>query len=94
MAAKFLDHNNRDDDGDGKKIIGLYKQNNNFARARARFLYISKPSMHDCDTILSNFTHPLYEVQEHDKKKMFSFSQLRYGSLRSYPIKFRQHLTN
>ena len=53
MAAKFLDHNNRDDDGDGKKIIGLYKQNNNFARARARFLYISKPSMHDCDTILS-----------------------------------------
>ena len=51
MAAKFLDHNNRDDDGDGKKIIGLYKQNNNFARAR--FLYISKPSMHDCDTILS-----------------------------------------
>ena len=53
MAAKFLDHNNRDDDGDEKKIIGLYKQNNNFARARARFLYISKPSMHDCDTILS-----------------------------------------
>ena len=53
MAAKFLDHNNRDNDGDGKKIIGLYKQNNNFARARARFLYISKPSMHDCDTILS-----------------------------------------
>ena len=53
MAAKFLDHNNRDDDGDGKKIIGLYKQNNNFERARARFLYISKPSMHDCDTILS-----------------------------------------
>ena len=51
MAAKFLDHNNRDDDGDGKKKIGLYKQNNNFARAR--FLYISKPSMHDCDTILS-----------------------------------------
>ena len=51
MAAKFLDHNNRDDDEDGKKVIGLYKQNNNFARAR--FLYISKPSMHDCDTILS-----------------------------------------
>ena len=70
MAAKFLDHNNRDDDGDGnengKKVKGLYKQNNNFARAR--FLYISKPSMHDCDTILSNFTHPLYEVHEHDKK--------------------------
>ena len=51
MAAKFLDHNNRDDDEDGKKVMGLYKQNNNFARAR--FLYISKPSMHDCDTILS-----------------------------------------
>ena len=93
MAAKFLDHNNRDDDENGKKVIGLYKQNNNFARA-SRFLYISKPSMHDCDTILSNFTHPLYEVHEHDKKKMFSFSQLRYGSLGSYPIKFRQHLTN
>ena len=98
MAAKFLDHNNRDDDGDGnengKKVIGLYKQNNNFARARARFLYISRPSMHDCDNILSNFTHPLYEVHEHDKKKMFSFSQLRYGSLGSNPIKFRQHLAN
>ena len=93
MAAKFLDHNNRDDDEDGKKVIGLYKQNNNFARA-SRFLYISKPSMHDCDTILSNFTYPLYAVHEHDKKKMFSFSQLRYGSLGSYPIKFRQHLTN
>ena len=80
MAAKFLDHNNRDDDGDGnengKKVIGLYKQNNNFARARARFLYISKPSMHDCDTILSNFTHPLYEVHEHDKKKCFLFLNL------------------
>ena len=77
MAAKFLDHNNRDDDGDGnengKKVIGLYKQNNNFARARARFLYISKPSMHDCDTILSNFTHPLYEVHEHDKKNLVFF---------------------
>ena len=71
MAAKFLDHNNRDDDGDGKKVIGLYKQNNNFARAR--FLYISKPSMHDCDTILSNFTHPLYEVHEHDKKNLVFF---------------------
>ena len=76
MAAKFLDHNNRDDDEDGKKVIGLYKQNNNFARARARFLYISKPSMHDCDTILSNFTHPLYEVHEHDKKKCFLFLNL------------------
>ena len=75
MAAKFLDHNNRDDDGDGKKVIGLYKQNNNFARARARarVLYISKPSMHDCDTILSNFTHPLYEVHEHDKKNLVFF---------------------
>ena len=79
MAAKFLDHNNRDDDEDGKKVIGLYKQNNNFARA-SRFLYISKPPMHNCDTILSNFTHPVYEVHEHDKKKMFSFSQHRYGS--------------
>ena len=72
MAAKFLDHNNRDDDEDGKKVIGLYKQNNNFARA-SRFLYISKPSIHDCDTILSNFTHPLYEVHEHDKKNLVFF---------------------
>ena len=72
MAAKFLDHNNRDDDEDGKKVIGLYKQNNNFARA-SHFLYISKPSMHDCDTILSNFTHPLYEVHEHDKKNLVFF---------------------
>ena len=45
MAAKFLDHTNRDDDEDGKKVIGLYKQNNNFARA-SRFLYISKPTLY------------------------------------------------
>ena len=40
---------NDDDDGNenGKKEIGLDKQNNNFARASSFFLYISLPSLHD-----------------------------------------------
>ena len=46
------------DDGDGnengKKAIGLDKQNNNFARA-ARFLYISLPSLHDYNVKVPNF---------------------------------------
>ena len=28
---------------------------------------------------LPNFTRPLYEVGEHNKKVSFSFSKLRYG---------------
>ena len=46
MVEKSFDHNNRslsNDDGDGnengKKAIGLDKQNNNFARASRFFVY-------------------------------------------------------
>ena len=64
------------DDGDGnengKKVIGLDKQNNNFARDHA-FLHISYPSLHDCDMKLPNFTRPLYGAGEYNVKNFFSF---------------------
>ena len=67
------------DDGDGnengKKAIGLDKQNNNFASDHA-FLYISQPSLHVCDIKLPNFTRPLYGVDEQNIKFSFSFSKL------------------
>ena len=49
--------NNYEGDGneDGKKAIGLDKQNNNFARA-SRFLYISLPSLYDYNVKMPNFT--------------------------------------
>ena len=58
------------------------------------FLYVSLLSLHDCDVKLPNFTHPLYEVGEHNAKFSFSFSKLRYGPFGFNPRKFRQHLTN
>ena len=55
------------DDGkrqrDRQTMIGLCKQNNNFARALGLF-NISKPSLHDCDVKLRNLisgARPLYE---------------------------------
>ena len=45
MVARFLDHNERDGDGDGdatrmeKKAIGLFWQNDNFARASRCFVH-------------------------------------------------------
>ena len=49
--------NNYEGEGneDGKKAIGLDKQNNNFARA-SRFLYISLPSLYDYNVKVPNFT--------------------------------------
>ena len=49
--------NNYEGDGneDGKKAIGLNKQNNNFARA-SRFLHISLPSLYDYNVKVPNFT--------------------------------------
>ena len=49
--------NNYEGDGneDGKKAIGLDKQNNNFACA-SRFLYISLPSLYDYNVKVPNFT--------------------------------------
>ena len=44
-----------DGNEDGKKAIGLDKQNNNFARA-SRFLYISMPSLYDYNVKVPNFT--------------------------------------
>ena len=51
--------NNDDGDGNenGKKGIGLDKENNNFARAsRFEFLYISLPLLHDYNVKPSGFT--------------------------------------
>ena len=55
------------DDGerqrDRQTMIGLYKQNNNFAHALGLF-NISKPSLHDCDMKLRNLisgARPPYE---------------------------------
>ena len=43
MVATFLDHNSGEKDGDGnengKKAIGLYQKNNNFAHASHFFVY-------------------------------------------------------
>ena len=41
------------------------------------FLYISLPSLNDCNTKLPIFTHPLYRVGDHNRKFSFSFSKLR-----------------
>ena len=46
-----------------KKAIGLGWQNNNFARA-SPFLYVSLPSLHDCEMKLPNFTRPFDRVRE------------------------------
>ena len=32
------------------------------------FLYVSHPSLHDCDVKLPNFTHPLYNIAEHNAR--------------------------
>ena len=49
--------NNYEGDGneDGKKAIGLDKQNKKFARA-SRFLYLSLPSLYDYNVKVPNFT--------------------------------------
>ena len=87
MVAKFVNHNNRkliisNSDGEGnengKKVIGLYKQNNNFACASHFFTFLS----HYCTTATWNFLIS------------FFFSQLRYDTFGSNPLKFGQHLTN
>ena len=56
-----LSNDNGDGNEHGIKAIGLYWQNNNFARA-SRFLYNSYPSLQDRDMNLPNFTRPLYGV--------------------------------
>ena len=76
MVANFLDHNEGNENG--KKVIGLYKQNDNFACASRFFTFLS----HYCTTATWNFLIS------------FFFSQLRYGTFGSNPLKFGQHLTN
>ena len=76
MVAKFLDHNNRElkrkkpitKQENWKKVIALYQQNNNTARASCflvRFLAVV--------TTLPNLTNPPYEVGEHNAKIFFFF---------------------
>ena len=68
------------DDGERQRerqtVIGLYKQNNNFAPA-LRLLNISKPSLHDCDMKLPNLisgARPLYGICENNTFFFFFFA--------------------
>jgi len=65
------------DAGDGnendKKAIAYISKTTTVHVHHSFFLYISKPSLHDCDVKLPNFTHPLYEVCEHNAKIFFFF---------------------
>ena len=45
------------------------------------FLYISLPSLNDCNTKLPIFTCPLYGVDDHNRKFSFSFAKLRCAVL-------------
>ena len=58
---------------DRKTMIGLYKQNNNFAHALGLF-NISKPSLHDCDMKLRNLISGARPLYEYVKTTQFSFS--------------------
>ena len=68
----------RNDDADGnengKKAIGLDKQNNNFARASRFFLYISLPSLPDYSVKVPEFT--FCRGREHKTTTFFSFPEL------------------
>ena len=57
------------------------------------FLYISQPSLHDCDLKLSNFTRPPYSVANITPFSS-SFSKLGYRAFGFEPRIFFQHLTN
>ena len=58
------------------------------------FLYIILAVVARLRHETSNFTRPLYGVDEHNKKFSSSFSKLRYDPFGFNPWKFRQHLTN
>ena len=60
------------------------------------FLYISQPSLRECDMKFPNLMRPLYEVREHKTtiKFCFPFSKLRYSPFGLNSRKFRHHLTN
>ena len=78
MEAKFLGENKRElrrNDGDanenGKKAIGLDKQNNNFARASRFFVHFL--------AVIARLRRPLYGVGNHNTQKFsFPFCKLRY----------------
>ena len=61
-----------DSNKDGKKAIGLDKQNNNYA-CTSPFFCISWQSYHDCDIKPPNFMCPLYGVGEHSTEILFVF---------------------
>ena len=63
MVAKYLDHSNgelkqqrRLSKENSKKEIGLYQQNNNFARALPFSVHFLAVMLHDCDMKLPYFT--------------------------------------
>ena len=51
------------------------------------FLYISLPSLNDCNTKLPIFTHPLYGVGDHNRKFLFLFLNLDVQSVWIQPHK-------
>ena len=64
MVAKFLDHNNRELK-QGRRRRQRERQKRNMFTVVARvsrffFLYLSKPSLHDCDMEHPNFTAPAW----------------------------------
>ena len=70
MEAKFLGENKRElrrNDGDGnengKKAIGLDKQNNNFARASRFFVHFL--------AVIARLRRPLYGVGNHSTQNFF-----------------------
>ena len=58
--------------GTGKKQW-VYNSKTTTLHVHHSFLYVSQPSLHGCDVNLPNFTHPLYEVGEHNAKISFFF---------------------
>ena len=71
-----LSNDNSDGNENSINAIGLDLKKTTLHMHRA-FLYISLPSLNDCNTKLPIFTHPLYGVGDHNRKVSFSFSKLR-----------------
>ena len=87
-----LSNNEGNSNEDGKKAIGLDWQNNNFARA-SHFLYISWPSLHDCNVKVPNFM--FCWGHEHKTTTFLFFSWTLIYSLSEFNCKqICQHLTN
>ena len=81
MVATFLDHNKRelkqqreDSNENGKKAIGINKQNNIFARASRFCEHVHFLAVHASLRLeIPNFTHPLNGVGGHSTKNFVFF---------------------